>query len=610
MLIERRRAAFPMEFLARVGTAWAIVCALLIAINWNAIASQRFPDPDDILRLVQVRDLIAGQGWFDLTQYRVDAADGGVAMHWSRIVDLPLAAVIVVLTPVLGQAGAETAALVIVPLLTLGIAMLLAARIAWRLMGDEEATLTSLVLAISVPVLFQLGPMRIDHHGWQIVCALAAINGLMTRSPKIGGMVIGASLAAWLSISIEGLPLAAVIFAVLALRWLRVREERALLVTAIQSLALVSAALYLLTRGFSDIQTYCDAISPLHLVMFGWGAIALTVLARFEPMPRGIVLGGFALTGGGAIAMLAFAAPQCATGGGFAELDPLVAGYWHANVLEGQPIWRQSLLTALQYAVTPLIGLFAAANLASRSRDWLRRFWADYAMILAGALLVAIFVSRAGAVACVLAAPPLAWQLREWLRAIRKIDRPAPRLAALVGVVFALLPALPAMLLTSAMPARASLGGAADAPVKAIDCRVQDAAATLASLPHGEFYAPLDIAPELLLVSDHTVLATGHHRGYEAMKLLIETALAPQAEAEARLRERGTQYVALCPTLGEARMYARLQPEGFVADLAKGDVPDWLEPVELEQAGLKLWKVVPDASPQRAKPDGNPSPRR
>ena len=47
-------------------------------------------DNDSLLRIVQVRDLIAGQGWFDLTQYRM-GLDGGFVMHWSRIVDAPIA---------------------------------------------------------------------------------------------------------------------------------------------------------------------------------------------------------------------------------------------------------------------------------------------------------------------------------------------------------------------------------------------------------------------------------------------------------------------------------------------------------------------------------------
>lgn len=598
---ERRRAAFPLAFIGRVGIAWAIVSAFLIAINWSAIGAMRFPDPDDVMRLIQVRDLIAGQSWFDVTQTRVDAPGGGVAMHWSRIVDIPLALVILLLSPFVGAATAEMVAVVVVPLITLGCVMLLAGRIAWRLLGDEEATFTSLVIAISIPVLFQLAPLRIDHHGWQLVCALTAVNGLMARSSELGARVVGISLAFWLSISIEGLPMAAMIFALLALRWLRHRSGAVWLVGAMQSLTLTSIALFILTRGIDDFATYCDAISPLHLAMFVWGAGVLTLFSRFEPTPRGVVILGMGIAGGGALAMMLANAPQCATGGGFAQVDPLVAEYWLVNVLEGRPIWDQVLAIALQYLVAPIIGLIACLNLASRSRDWLRQFWIDYAIILGAGFAISLFVARTGAVACVLAAPPLAWQVRRWLRAIRHIERPAPRMAAMVGVACALLPAMPAMLLASAIPARASLGGVEDVPVRVADCRVKDAAAVLERLPTGEIYAPLDIAPELLLVSDHTVIATGHHRGDDAMRVLIETAIGSSEQAHETLKERGTHYLAICPTLHEARTYATLAPEGFVAGLASGTSPDWLEAVALPDGnGLKLYRI------RQAQ---NPSPR-
>ena len=43
-------------------------------------------DNDSLLRLVEVRDLIAGQGWFDLHQYRMGLPDE-FSMHWSRLVE-------------------------------------------------------------------------------------------------------------------------------------------------------------------------------------------------------------------------------------------------------------------------------------------------------------------------------------------------------------------------------------------------------------------------------------------------------------------------------------------------------------------------------------------
>ncbi|WP_298306783.1 hypothetical protein [uncultured Erythrobacter sp.] len=592
MLEERRRAAFPLSFLAKAGLAWVFVSAFLVATSWGSITSMHLSDPDDVLRLIQVRDLLGGQSWFDVTQYRVDAAGGGVAMHWSRLVDIPLAFSIWVMTPIFGSALAEAIALVAVPLLTLGCVMLLASRIAWKMWGDEEAILTALVIVISIPVLFQLSPLRIDHHGWQLACALVAINGLLVRLARLGGWIIGAGFATWLSISIEGLPLAAITFAILALRWLRDPAAKAWLVGAIQSLAMVSAALFALTRGFGDLAQYCDAISPVHLAMFGWGAVILTLLARIKRPTLLTIMVGFALAGGGALAMMLNTAPQCASGGGFAQVDPVVADIWLSNVLEGRPLWEQVLAIALQYLAAPLIGICAALQLAARSHDGLRPFWRDYALVLGGALAISVFVARTGAVACVLASPLVAWQLRRWLKAIRLMENPLPRMAAMVGVACALLPALPALLLTSAMPVRASVGGAADVPIRVADCRVQDASDTLSELPKGEIYALLDIAPELLIASDHSVFATGHHRGHQAMKVLIETAIGTPDEARETLVARGTRYVAMCPTLHESRTYAKINPQGFVPQLAQDKVPDWLEPVAVPDSnGLKLWKI-------------------
>ena len=115
--------AIPLAMLRRVALVWLVVGAVQLIANAGAIAHMRFPDPDDSLRLVQVRDLLAGQGWFDLHAHRVDPLDGGVLMHWSRLVDLPIAAVIWTLRPLLGQADAELAALIAVPMVTLGVGL-------------------------------------------------------------------------------------------------------------------------------------------------------------------------------------------------------------------------------------------------------------------------------------------------------------------------------------------------------------------------------------------------------------------------------------------------------------------------------------------------------
>ena len=591
-LSERRRPAFDSELLARAGLAWLLVCALLLATAWRAILAQRFPDPDDVLRLIQVRDLLGGQGWFDLTQHRIDAAHGGVAMHWSRLVDLPLAGTILLLRPLLGAAGAESTALVAVPLMTFGIAMLLGGRIAWRLIGAEAATFACLAMAMSVPLVAQMRPLRIDHHGWQVVAALLAVNALMARSAKLGGWIAGIALAVWLTISLEGLPLTAAIAGVCTLRWLRNRAERFWLVHLVQGLAAGSLALFAATRGWGDLAAHCDALGPVHLAMFAWGAVALTGLATLRPLPPGIVLAGFGLTAAGALALLLLGSPQCA-GRTFDMLDPVVRAYWYDHVGEGLPVWRQDAGTVLQTVLPALIGLWATLKLAARSHDWLRRWWSDYALLLGAALILALLVTRAGAVAGALAAVPLGWQLREWMVSARKQARLPRRVAALAGMMLALLPALPLTVLTLAAPLRAQNAVDFAPSPRASSCRIPEAGAWLRALPQGDVLAPLDVGPRLLLETRLTVVATSHHRAAPAIRAVIDAFTGSAETAHRIAAERGIEYVALCPDLAEPALYAANAPQGFAAQLRSGQAPGWLAPVPMPAGvDLKVWRVL------------------
>lgn len=594
---ERRRPPFGPKLMPRVVLAWAAIGLLLLLTNAMAIAERRFPDPDDALRLVQIRDLIGGQGWFDLHQHRVDASHGGVAMHWSRLVDLPLAAVILLLKPLLGQALAEMVALIAVPLLTLGCALLLVGRIAWRLFDEEIAGLACLAMALSVPVIGQLRPLRIDHHGWQIVLALVAVNALMARSPRLGGAIAGLAMAAWLAISIEGLPLAALIAGIAALRWLRGGDNgtgRDWLVGMMQALSAGTIALFLTTRGIGDLVNHCDAISPVHLAMFGWGTLVLAMLPRNRPV--GWTLAGFALAAGGALAMLVHAAPQCSSGA-FVELDPVVRRFWYDNVAEGLPIWRQPVAEMLQIVIPPVFAILASAKLAARSSDWLRQWWIDYTILLCGALLIAVLVARAGAVAGALSAVPLGWQISQWLRSARQQRRIGRKVTAMAGAALALLPAMPLTFYSLIAPAHASAptdqGGTGAGDGRVSSCRLDEAAAAIALLPRGDILAPLDIGPSLLLDTPHTVVATGHHRGAKAMREVIDAFIGSPEAAHAMIRRRGLDYVALCPDLNEPATYYHAAPHGFAAQLRDGRAPAWLAPVAMPKGvDFKVWRVV------------------
>ena len=93
---------------------WLLASVLLVWLSRDTVSTRAGWDPDDQLRLVQLRDFLGGQSWFDTTQYRMNAPDGA-PMHWSRLIELPLALVVMAATPVLGSERAEMAAGIIVP---------------------------------------------------------------------------------------------------------------------------------------------------------------------------------------------------------------------------------------------------------------------------------------------------------------------------------------------------------------------------------------------------------------------------------------------------------------------------------------------------------------
>ena len=54
--------------------------------------------------MMQVRALIAGQDWYDLRQHRLNPPFGA-DIHWSRLVDLPIAGIKLALAPLRRRAG-------------------------------------------------------------------------------------------------------------------------------------------------------------------------------------------------------------------------------------------------------------------------------------------------------------------------------------------------------------------------------------------------------------------------------------------------------------------------------------------------------------------------
>jgi len=580
----------------RVLMVWLVLVLMLISINLNLIRSFQFGDPDDALRLVQVRDLLGGQSWFDLHQYRA-AAPQGVLMHWSRLVDIPIAGIMLLLRPLLGVAGAETAALIAVPLLTLLALLALIGRLASRFFDAEVVGIACLISSITGPVLFQFTPMRIDHHAWQIVLAMAAACFLAERNAWRGGLGIGASLAALMAISIEGLPLAAIFLGICGLRGLRPPESRfSWLTAAAVGLAGASALFFLGTRGLVDLANHCDAISPVHLAAFAIAATGVVALRLAGPRPLWVQVAALGAIGATAASILLIGAPQCGTGA-FAELDPLVRKYWYNAIIEGQPVWRFPAGEAATMIIVPLFGLFATSVHARGARDArTRSFWWDYFLLLTGAYAVGLLVARASGTTCVLSAVPIAALVRNWIVALRPVPLPK-RLAGFVGIAVLLQPALPflgwELARAAAMPKAAPVAGGVLARLGKERCHFARAGKLLDRLPATDILAPIDMGPHLLVWSHHRVVATGHHRGSAGIHDVLLAFLSPPEQAKAIVHARHATLIVVCPDLKELGIYRKAAPDGLMSRLLDNRPPDWLVPADLMPGThLRAWRVV------------------
>lgn len=587
------RVASADRLAGAILSGWLVAAIILTLVSLPALATMRFPDPDDAMRLAEVRDWLAGQSWWDVSQHRLGG--GAFAMHWSRLVDLPLAAVLAPLEPLVGADLATRVAITVVPLLTLLAIMAAVAAITAQLAGPAPARLAILLTALAVPIVYQARPLRIDHHGWQIALAAAAVALLLRPPAARNGAAAGLALAALVTISLEGLPVTALIAGVVLIGWALAPDRRAQAAGFAAALLAGLAALHLVTRGPGWAAPACDAVAPAWLAAAGValaGALAVIGLAPRRPLLR---LTGLAAAGAAGLATLLALAPEC-TRGPFATLDPLVARLWYRNVSEGMPVWAQVPGWAVMTVGLPIVGL-AGAFLAWRRADADRRAaWALLIAVAAPAFLLSLLVIRTGGTANALAVPGAAVALHRMLARARSIGPLLPRIAATAG---ALLLASPGLAGGMALTLAGAHGEAAGAPpgrrLPACDSGADVAA--LAALPRARLFAPVDVTPQILATTRHEAIGAGYHRNSAAMARVFHGFLAPPGRAQAIVAGTGARYLVACPDLNETNLFAQAAPDGLWARLDRGEQVAWLRPVPIAGSPVRAWAIVPPQGP-------------
>ncbi len=578
----------------RIIPIWLLGCVILIAASWNQITGLSGWDPDDQLRLVQLRDFLGGQGWFDTNQYRLNAPDGS-SMHWSRVTELPLALIVLVLSPIFGTAVAEMIAGTAMPLLLLGATGWLLSDIAKRIGSPSAAPVAMILCVLTATVLAQMMPMRIDHHGWQITLASFSLWTLFRVHKRRAGLALGAALALWLHISLEGAPLAAAFFAYLGWRWIFHKAHGERLLWTIISFAGGSLFLYFATtaKGLSA-PVWCDSISAPHLLAVVSAAVIMipTILARPPLAP--LRMTGAIAAGAAAFGCLFWFAPNCG-GGAFAQMDPIVRDYWYGNVTEGLPIWRQGSWAKVSWLMPAVMGLAALFVLRRRRSSGQCEPLNILAFFQVFALLVALLVFRASAVACAFAIPLLANWLAGMLDQYRGTNAPITKAKLAISMLLIAMAGPIISNIASALSrvtADTSTATTATNEVANKLCQSPASAASLAALPNARIVATLDMGPAILLNTDHAILASSHHRNVDGMRDQINLFRSSPDDAKTMLDKREITHLAICPNEAEMQQYLLRDPEGLWAQMVDGKTPGWLKPLPDMGAGIKVWQVL------------------
>jgi hypothetical protein len=572
---------------------WFGICGWFLFEKWNDIRFFGLGDTDDNMRIMQVRALLHGQGWFDLRQYRMNPP-AGANIHWSRLVDLPIAALILGLRPILGGAGAERWAVAIAPLLPYLVLLFALAITARRLIHPLAYPLALLAIFFAGSTNGMFMPERIDHHGWQLALLALSLAGIADRDRTRGGLVLGITSALSLAIGLEMIIYLAIAGALMVLFWVEDVAEAERLRAYALSLSSGIALSFLLFASYDNRNPVCDALSPVYLSDGLLGGALVYALAWLSPLDwrRRLAL---ALVAGALVAGFhASLWPQCLQKP--EHISPEAQQLWMSHVKEARPIYTHGWRIAMLMVALPVTGAIGWAVLAwlHRRDQELRRRILGVALPGLAASLLLLWQTRTGPAAQMMAAVgaaglvwvlvPLFWGSRHPpLRVVGGVLAIVVGAGAVVPFVLNFIPE------KKATAYEASIGRA-----NAL-CASLWGLHPIALQPKGLVFTFVDLGPRLITHTHHDAITGPYHRNWPQIVDVMKAWRGSPDQARQIIVDRyHSNYVLSCPRSSTTTIFTSEAPNGFYGQLERGKVPPWLEPVPLpKDSPYRMWRIVP-----------------
>jgi hypothetical protein len=570
--------------------AWFGIVAQLLWLDWRQTA-EMLGDTDDAMRLVQVRELLAGRSWFDLHEPRLQPPFGHDT-HWSRLIDGGLAGLFILFHAFTDTAQAEHLMRVVWPLLWLIPAMGGALLLAWRLGGRPAAFVALLLLLFGLPAFTQFRPGRIDHHDVQITLAVLTLAAaIWSDRARWAAWTAGAMSGLALAIGLEGLAFIAIAGALMATRY--VRDGHAAAALSRYGLALAMSTTFVFFVSIAPklwLQTACDAMAVNWVAPALAGGLILAAAGRCSAAGWGLRAALLAVAAGLAIGLFIALEPRCLHGP-LAMVDPELKPIWLAHVSEAQSLFavmQKSPLSGYAFAAYPMAALIAAAMLA---RDKAVRRDSGFLFLLA-----ALIVSSVMTLIAIRAASYALWFGIPFVAAAFPRIYERLGLKTLPAKALITLPFTPILLSVGVIALVDTVGGAAarndEHEADALCFESTNSYQPLAHLAPGLVVADIDYGPFVLALTPHAVLAAPYHRMSYGILTSHRIFASPPEEARDLLRAAQAGYVMICGSRGPKNLSATDTERSFWAQLRDGRIPAWLEPIPV--AGpLRVYRLKP-----------------
>ena len=592
-----------------------LLWAFLFYVVWNwkgmmlVFTQGVLPGPDDFMRLHQVQNWFAGQAWYDLKAYRM-APPLGADIHWSRLIDAPIAALIGIFHLFMDLTSASRMAAIVWPLAIFLMATAAIIAICDHLAGKEHRLLALFFFVLSINTLAEFRPGRLDHHNVQILLLILIFLGVARGLGKYSSYWLGLFISCSIMVGLDSLLLIIGVLGFLALEWLFQKEGAAdrLLQTGF-AISISSIFLYVASfpadRWFSN--NACDAFSMFYLsflVLLSASFTGLAILSKsnlFHGQSALIYrLFAGAVLAAGILIVLFSIFPHCLDGP-YGNVGDELKRRWLDKILEAKGIvqrYPENPMYWLSQAAYLLIMITVTALVVFRKVTQKSEL-AILGFVVVICILGAFYqtrILRTGIYSvipfCVIFAG-MTWHWLESKFSDKKIlayTCQALLCLLLTSTLWVTIGTAASLLVSNENNAVQQEKTESAQAEEIIACTSDLAVAELKSVDQSHIMSDLNTAPALLVHTRHSVEAGSYHRNGDNILNVIKFFEGSLDQAKQIADDREANFVVICR---EDIPVKKIDDELTLATaIGTNQLPTWLSWVSTPNASLAILKVA------------------